>query len=325
MAEKKKLDLSFLRPNYEIIDLPSRGFYYRGIPELESGKVHIRPMTSVEEKLTDKFNQNTFYSTVDEIISKCVKEDINIDDLTPGDRIFILLRIRALSYGSTYEVKFKCPDCEAEMPLTIDLAKFEPKYVDEEVDEPVTIVLPESKATVKMFVPRSGDIRESTDRSYAEQKKSGVFISPAVYQKALCCDEFIFPDSSEDAGYVVKNDDFKLMLAIMSRLHVNDMREIEDFMTDHDHGMINPIFMNCPVCNASFEQYVALNWDFFRPRNKRNKDSDVQQLFDDVPDRESRRTDRGRTTRPGKVRELRMVGDTNSDIHTEEKIPEENS
>lgn len=325
MAEKRQLDLSFLRPQFETIELPSRGKYYKNIPALESGKLRIRPMTAVEEKLIDKFNQNTFYTTVDEIISKCVQDDINVDDLTLGDRIFTLLRIRVASYGSKYEVRYTCPECESEYPIEVDLAEFEPVYVNEDVVEPFELVLPVSGATVRMRIPRSGDVRESTERSYAEQKRNGVFISPSVYQKALCCEEFILPESSADAGTVLDQTDFKLLLGIMQRLHVNDAREIEKLFSDHDHGMIEPILMNCPVCNAAFEQYLALTWDFFRPRNKRREDPNLRQFDDDVSTRESNRASRKRTTRPSEVRELPMVGNSDADLHSEETLSKDNS
>lgn len=322
---KKQLDLSFLKPQFEEIDLPSRGKYYKGIPHLETGKLHIRAMTSVEEKLLDRFNANTFYTTVDEIISKCIKEDIDVDKLTLGDRIFILLKIRVMSYGSTYEVRYSCPECEAEYPITIDLSKFEIVYVNEDIEEPYEFPLPVSGATVKMRLPRSGDVRESTDRSFAERKKNGVFIDASVYQKAMCCEEFIFPESSQDAGYVVKpQEDFKLLVGIMQRLHVNDTREIERFFNDHDHGFTEPIMMNCKVCNASFEQYLALNWDFFRPRNRRREDTDLQQFDDDVSYWESNGISGKRATRSGPVRKLSMVGDPDIDVRSEKKVPEEN-
>lgn len=317
MTEKKQLDLSFLRPQFNEVELPSRGKYYTGIPILENAKLHIRPMTSAEEKIIDKFNQNTFFTAVNDIISKCIQEDIDVDELTLGDRIFILLAIRSMSYGSTYEIKFKCPECEAEAPMTIDLAEFEPTYVEDEVVEPFELILPISKAKVRMIIPRTGHIRESTDRSYADQKKSGVFVSPSVYQKALCCEEFIFPESSADAGYVVKQDNFKFLLGIMSRLNVNDMRAIDDLFASHDHGFIDPIIKHCPVCNASFEQYLVLNWDFFRPRTRRKKDSDVHEFLDNVSDWESDGTSGKRTARSGKVRKLQLVGDSDTDISSE--------
>lgn len=186
------------------------------------------------------------------------------------------------------------------------------------------MVLPVSKATVKMIIPRSGHIRISTERSYADQKKDGVFISPSVYQKALCCEEFIFPESSADAGYVIKQDNFKFMLGIMSRLHVTDMREIEKLFNDYDHGMIDPCLKNCPVCNASYEQYLALNWDFFRPRNKRRNDKDVQQFLDIIPDWEGDRNDRSGTRRSGSTRKLQLDRHTAPNIQSETKISEEN-
>ena len=323
MAEKKSLDLSFLLPPYDRIELPSRGVFYKGITELEKGIVHVRAMSTTEEKLIDKFSQNTFYTIVDEIISNCVKENIDIDDLTPGDRIFILLKIRALSYGSEYDIKFKCSECEAELPLKVNLAEFEPVYINENIEEPIELFLPITKAKVKMIIPRSGHMRESTNRSFAEQKKSGTFVSPAVYQKALCCLEFIFPESSNDAGHILYNNidaDFKMILGIMSRLHVQDMKTIEDLFNDYDHGMIDPVNKHCPVCEEAYDQYMVLNWEFFRPSSKRKSDSDVQQFLFDVSDRERDKSNRNRTRRSSEVRELHVDGYTDSNVSPTEEI-----
>jgi hypothetical protein len=323
MAEKKILDLSFMLPPYDRIELPSRGIFYKDIPELAKGIVHVRAMSTTEEKLIDKFSQNTFYTIVDEIIGNCIKENVSVDDLTPGDRIFILFKIRALSYGSEYEIKFKCSECEAELPLKVNLAEFEPVYVNEDVEEPIELFLPITKAKVKMVIPRSGHMRESTNRSFAEQKKSGIFVSPAVYQKAICCIEFIFPESSADAGHVLYNnvaEDFKLILGIMSRLHVQDMKTIEDLFNDYDHGMIDSVTKYCPVCEEAYEQYLVLNWEFFRPSSKRKSDSDVQQFLFDVPDRERSKSNRNGTRRSGEARELHVDGYTVPNVLPTEEI-----
>jgi hypothetical protein len=324
MPEKKQLDLRFLSPSFDLIELPSRGVFYKNIPELKDAQISIRPMTSVEEKLIDKFNTNTFYQTVDEIISKCIREDINIDDLTPGDRIFTLMKIRAISAGSEYEVRFKCASCDSEMPVKIDLAEFDPVYLEEDVIEPVELKLPISEATVRMYIPRSGHIRESNARSFADQKKRGVFISPSVYQKALCCHEFVFPEKSSDAGYIVNQTDFNILLGIMGRLHVKDMKAIEDMFNDYDHGMIDPVIKYCPVCDEAYDQYAAINWDFFRPRSDRRRDTEIQQLFLDVQDGTSNNTNRKRTGQSSKVREIQLDRHSTTNILSEEKISEEN-
>lgn len=320
MAEKKQLDFSFLRPSYDLIELPSRGIFYKNIDELKEGTLHVRPFSAVEEKMIDRFNQNTFYDTVDEIIANIVKEDISVDDLTLGDRIFVLLHARVRSYGSKYEVNFKCSSCEAEYPLEVDLADFEPTYL-EDMDEIIEKELPMCQATVKIRCPRSGDLRESTSRSYAQRKRDGVFIDPSVYQKALCCTEFVFPESSRDAGTVLhadNPDEFRYILGIMNRLHVNDSRAIDEIFDEFSHGFIDPITMNCKVCNAQFDQYLALNWDFFRPRIRRKKDRDLQQAFDDVPDWGSGKKDRKGTVRSGKSGGIQLVGDTNTNVPSAE-------
>ena len=298
MTDKLKLDFSFLKPSYNALELPSKGAFYKNIPELEKAVVHVRPMTSVEEKLIDKFNTNTYYSIVDEIISNCVREEIDVDDLTPGDRAFILLSIRSLSYGPTYEVSFKCPSCEVETITDVNLSDFDPVYIDEDyIEEPITIVLPISKATVRMNILRSGHIKNASARSFADKKKNGVFLSESIYQKALCLKEFIFPENSENAGYVLENNpsNFKIILGIMNRIHVLDMKAIDDLFSSYDHGLIDPVIKFCPSCNEQYEQYAAINYGFFRPRSDRRRSNKVQQLLFDVPDRESGESSRERT------------------------------
>jgi len=48
---KKDLDLSFLKPNAEEFELPSRGLPYNEKNPLSKGKIHIRPWITSEEKI----------------------------------------------------------------------------------------------------------------------------------------------------------------------------------------------------------------------------------------------------------------------------------
>ena len=48
---KKDLDLSFLKPNAEEFELPSRGLSYDDKSALAKGKIHIRPWVTSEEKI----------------------------------------------------------------------------------------------------------------------------------------------------------------------------------------------------------------------------------------------------------------------------------
>jgi hypothetical protein len=115
-----------------------------------------------------------------------------------------------------------------------------------------------------------------------------------------------------------------MLLGIMGRLHVQDMKAIEDLFADYDHGMIEPIIKYCPVCEEAYDQYPAINFDFFRPRNDRKRDTEVQQLLLDVSDTESNPTNRRRTGRSDKVRELQLDRHSTSDFLSEETISEEN-
>ena len=91
----------------EMVELPSKGyFYFEGHP-LSSGKVEIKYMTAKEEDILTSQNLIQQGTVVDKLLeSLIVDKSIKIDDMLVGDKNAIMLSARILGYGKEYEFEY---------------------------------------------------------------------------------------------------------------------------------------------------------------------------------------------------------------------------
>ena len=109
----------------EMVDLPSKGyFYFEGHP-LSSGKVEVKYMTAKEEDILTSQNLIKQGTVIDKLLeSLIVDKSIKIDDMLIGDKNAIMLAARILGYGKDYEFEY---DGEEQ---TTDLSTLEPIDLD---------------------------------------------------------------------------------------------------------------------------------------------------------------------------------------------------
>jgi hypothetical protein len=268
---KKDLDLSFLVQGSEEIQLPSKGILYGGT-EFASGKVHIRPWLTAEEKLIDKFSRGNFYNIIKKLIQSVMEEKTSIDMLTIGDFFYLLYLIRSLSYGPKYTVNIECPKCESSIQNTIDMTKYEVTFL-EDCKEPLSIVLPKSGIEVSFRLPRLKDMIEATERTHSDSVKLGATVSPDIFKLARCVNEMTLPN--EDKTILTQDEDFDTMLLkIWPKLPAIDLAAFRNEIAKYDHGFVENTFTKCPSCENYFEQAPILSFEFFRPSNGEPKNDD---------------------------------------------------
>lgn len=105
----------------EMVELPSKGyFYFEGHP-LSSGKVEIKYMTAKEEDILTSQNLIQQGTVIDKLLeSLVVDKSIKLDDMLIGDKNAIMVAARILGYGKEYT--FTYDDVEQ----SVDLTKLEP-------------------------------------------------------------------------------------------------------------------------------------------------------------------------------------------------------
>ena len=109
----------------EMVDLPSRGYFYVDGHPLSKGKVEVKYMTAKEEDILT--SQNLIQQgTVIEVLLQAliVDKTINVQDLLIGDKNAIMVAARILGYGKEYEFEY---DNEEQK---VDLTKLEPVKLD---------------------------------------------------------------------------------------------------------------------------------------------------------------------------------------------------
>jgi hypothetical protein len=154
--------ISIPLPQAEELELPSRGLSH-GIH-----KLLIRPITMREEKMLTNKTLAKSGNVHDEIFKSCLsggidtdgksisKSDINLDYLFVEDEYAMYIFLRAISYGTDYDIEITCPICNQQSPkFTIDLERdLEFTYADSNTPENVKVRLPKSGVIVTMDYPR---------------------------------------------------------------------------------------------------------------------------------------------------------------------------
>ena len=109
----------------EMVELPSKGYFYPEGHPLASGKVEVKYMTAKEEDILTSQNLIEQGIVIDKLLeSLVVDKKININDMLVGDKNAIMVASRVLGYGKDYEFTY---DGEEH---SVDLSKLEPIEID---------------------------------------------------------------------------------------------------------------------------------------------------------------------------------------------------
>lgn len=244
------------------VELPSKGKFYGGqIPE---GLVTIEPMGTREEKLFSA-GAESGSRIVSKIFDSCVTCPINHLDLVLGDRLFLLLQVRSISYGRNYEYPFKCDECGRKSYGNVDLDSIPIRHPSPEDADP-------SKFNVKL--PILGNelrLRLLTGRDeekisrYAQQinaKTRGRDSNVGyIYRLARRVEQI----DEEDVG-------IREAMEFVEKLKGEDSLQLRDEIIAHDVGPeidVEPMCQHCGFPNGPF--VLPFESEFFRPRRSRAK------------------------------------------------------
>ena len=135
-------------------DFPSRGLFYT--PYDPSKPVEIRPMTFEDERGLSSVKDTRGLKALEYLVGKCLI-NLNPDQLLEMDKLYILMKIREISYGSDFRVNITCPECQDVQLISIDIAKLNIDKVPEDLTDPREIFLPVCKKKASVLFPRASD------------------------------------------------------------------------------------------------------------------------------------------------------------------------
>lgn len=252
------------RPTFEMV-VPSRGVLYEG--QLPDGKVSYHPMTATEEKLLAGGSRGGV-SVIDSILKSCMPDlPMPVDDLLTNDKYFILLVLRAQSYGSIYKFPVKCEGCEKKFVHEVNLG-----FSDEEGTEDTFLVNVLSDDTVEPFevkLPSSGDVLkfrllrgkdEKAIQRFAESAASkGKQAGDPSYIYRLSRHIVAINDNSELTSFEIQD--------YVSNMIGMDSNALRNAIEKADCGVDTTVKAICPLCDEENEFSLPMTPEFFRPRS----------------------------------------------------------
>lgn len=105
--------------------LPSHGLFYRTgelSPDVKNGEVEIYPMTALDEIILQTPDKLLSGKAILEVFSRCIPQVLKPEKLLAKDVDFLMVALRAVSFGDIMEVNFKhtC-DGAKEQTYAVDL------------------------------------------------------------------------------------------------------------------------------------------------------------------------------------------------------------
>ena len=254
-------DISKLIPQrpHAHVQLPSKGLYYDQTV-VKDGVVELVPLSAREEKLIAGMRGNAVDEVIDTVLKRCLLTKIDPDDLLLSDRFYLLLVLRANSYGDAYNVSLECPYCGtsakyvARIPkeLTINYADPNNNFV---------IELPTSKLLVKYRYLTGKDQKEI--KSYVEtRKKQNVFEGDPAY---------IYTIAKHIVSVNNKTANMFTLVNLLEQLPAMDVAYFKDIYEESTPGVLTGITKTCVSCSREIETDLPITAEFFRPKYSAKK------------------------------------------------------
>ncbi len=258
--EAPKPALSFTTPT-EIVDLPSKGLYYaEGHPLHGKDSVEIRFMTAKDEDILTSKSLLKKGVAIDRLLQNIiVDKSINVNSLLTGDKNALIVAARVTGYGSSYQTKITCPQCEtpSNVEFTLDEGAIKESEdiegVEDQGDGTFIAITPRGKIAVKMKL-LDGTAEKALAQLTARKKKNKQPESTLSDQLRMA---ILAVEEQEDQALI--NMFVKSVPASDAR-YLRDVyaRKMPNVDLKHDY--------ECQSCGYEQEMEVPFTTDFFWPQ-----------------------------------------------------------
>lgn len=241
---------------YEVIDLPSRGWGYPEGSVLSSGQVRLKLPTGKNEALLSSQNLIKKGIMIDEFLRSLILENFQLEDLLMGDKNYLVFAARRMTYGNDYKAQVECVKCGKPTELKVDLAKFQPKETPELFECPKEQVVFEFTMPVSgkkvLFKLSDGHVEKQTEQRMTAMKKPQLEI---LIRTATLIQQIDgktgFNEILKELLEAPSKDTFAL------RNHLQKMSPDINIKVRHE----------CDKCYREQEVVIPLTVDFFWPTN----------------------------------------------------------
>lgn len=237
--------------------LPSKGLVYNKSfdPTFE-----IRSMTLADE-LKRLSPSNNVYKHMSEIIDNCLvkKFPISAYDLCMGDYIFLLHKLRVVTYGTEYKLSYTCPFCGEASRDSINLDSMTVNEYDPSINELRSFTLPTSGLEVVLRFQTPHDL-DNIARKVREDKIK--FPDGDDQELSYMIESYIDTIDGEGLDPILGRNTLKTLGMKDINTIINNANDLNSAI-----GVDSNMMLHCENCGR--EIYVPFRYtdEFFRPSN----------------------------------------------------------
>jgi hypothetical protein len=167
-----------------------------------------------------------------------------IPEMTQGDRIFLLLAIRRATLGDEMPFITKCPACEHESQLTVDLSELDVVPMKDSRVRAYDVTLPKSGQVVRMKV-LTGKGEDAISKASNRGKD---IITTAIFCRVESIDEK------------------PVTMADLKKLSLSDRNFLREQWEEAEGGVDTEIEVECPSCDHEYVTELDIaQQGFFNP------------------------------------------------------------
>jgi hypothetical protein len=187
---------------YDFVNLPSKGLCYKN----RISKVKVAYLTAYDENMIlspNLYKEGTF---LEYLLEAKILDDINVQDMLPGDRDAIILWLRANGYGNNYPLVITDPKTGTDFSVDYDLSQIKFKEFNLEPDDNgyFDFTLPISKDVIKFKFLSLADMKFLNKLKNKESKRLTVFVLKNIMNQL---DELITDNEHIDNDIAIKIGD----------------------------------------------------------------------------------------------------------------------
>ena len=240
----------------EVIDLPSKGYFYPKDSPLAAGKLELKYLTAREEDILASRNLIQKGLVIQKLLeSLIVTPGVKYEDLLLGDISAVFVASRILGYGKDYTVSMTCPNCGDKQTITVDLTKLEEKKVPEPKEKGVNLFkfqLPISKKTLSFRLLTQRDNKAISDEVEGYHK-----IDKNIDREVTSRLKRIITEIDGDAT--------KVASFVENEFLARDARSFRDYYASVNPDIDSTFEFSCSSCGEHRRVEMPMGIGFFWP------------------------------------------------------------
>jgi len=215
------------------VELPSENKLYT--LEDKDMPIMLRPMTFEDEKALVSGNKDD--DPINSILQRCLT-NIKVGELLPMDKLYLIMKLREISYGDDYKCLLICKDCNSENPTTVKLSQLNVNPVPDDFTDPTEIYLEGIKKKALVRLPRV------KDEKFLNTLTKGL---DQIWRFVIDIDG---------------NTDKSIIAAVVDKLPLRDVRYLMNALKT-DFGLDTMIKLQCQSCGGVSVLDLPIDANFF--------------------------------------------------------------